>query len=66
MGGSKMTTEQQLAIRCACADLIGAMEARNSGRIEDHDWNAHVLTINELVKAYPFLKDYKSQLNQLV
>jgi hypothetical protein len=66
MGGSKMTTEQQLAIRCACADLIGAMEARNSGRIEDHDWNAHVLTINELVKTYPFLKDFKPQLKQLV
>jgi hypothetical protein len=61
-----MTKEQQLVIRCACADLIGAMEAKNSGRIEDHDWNAHVLTINELIKAYPFLKDFKPHLHQLV
>jgi len=66
MGGSEMTKEQQLVIRCACADLIGAMEARNSGRIEDHDWNSHVLTINELIKTYPFLNDFKGQLKELV
>jgi hypothetical protein len=66
MGGSEMTKEQQLVIRCACADLIGAMEARNSGRIEDHDWNAHVLTINELIKTYPFLADFKAHLKKLV
>jgi len=66
MGGSEMTPEQQLAIRCACADLIGAMEAKNSGRIEDHDWNAHVLTINELIKTYPFLNDFKPHLKKLV
>lgn len=61
-----MTPEQQLAIRCACADLIGAMEARNSGNIESHDWNAHVLTINELIKKYPFLADFKPHLKELV
>lgn len=61
-----MSKEQQLTLRCACADLIGAMEARNMGNMEAHDWSAHVMTINELIKAYPFLNDFKPQLNKLV
>jgi len=61
-----MSKDQQLTLRCACADLIGAMEARNSGNMEAHDWNAHVITINELIKAYPFLTDFKAQLNNLM
>ena len=61
-----MTKNQQLAIRCACADLIGAMEARNKKNIEAHDWNAHLLTINELIKSYPFLNDFKWELQNLI
>lgn len=61
-----MNREQQLALRCACADLIGVMEARNKGNVESHDWNVHVMTINALIKAYPFLNDFKPHLNKLV
>jgi hypothetical protein len=61
-----MTQEQQLAVRCACADLIGAMEAKNSGEMENHDWNAHYNTIKELIDVYPFLKDYRDHLADLI
>jgi hypothetical protein len=60
-----MSQQQQLTLRCACADLIGAMEARNNNDIESHDWNAHLMTINDLIKAYPFLNDFKPQMQEL-
>ena len=61
-----MTKEQQIVIRLACVDLIKSMEARNKKEIEYHDWNSHVLTINELIKTFPFLNEYKSKLHQLI
>jgi hypothetical protein len=60
-----MNKEQQLTLRCACADLIGAMEARYSGNMENHDWNAHLMTINNLIEAYPFLNDFKPHIETL-
>jgi hypothetical protein len=58
-----MTQEQQLAIRCACADLIGAMESKENP--ENHDWKAHKQTIKELIKTFPFLKDFTSTLKNI-
>jgi hypothetical protein len=60
-----MTQEQQLAIRCACADLIGALQARNQMDIEVHDWKAHLLTIQELIQTFPFLKDFNNDLEHI-
>jgi hypothetical protein len=60
-----MTQEQQLAIRCACADLIGAIQARNQMDIEVHDWKAHLLTIEELIETFPFLKDFNNDLKHI-
>lgn len=60
-----MTQEQQLAIRCACADLIGALQARNQMDVEVHDWKAHISTIEELIETFPFLKDFKSDLKKI-
>ena len=61
-----MTKEQQIAIRLACDDLIKAMQARNKKEIEQHDWNSHVLTINQLIKTFPFLNEFKTHLYQLI
>jgi hypothetical protein len=60
-----MSKEQQLAIRCACADLIGAIQARNQMDIEVHDWKAHLLTIEELIETFPFLKDFNNDLKHI-
>jgi hypothetical protein len=60
-----MNQEQQLAIRCACADLIGALQAKNQMDIEVHDWKAHLLTIEELIETFPFLKDFNNDLKHI-
>lgn len=60
--GHGISEEQALAIRCACADLIGALEAYEQGDIHIHDWKAHALSIQELTDAFPdILGDYISQ-----
>jgi len=43
------------AIRCAYADLLGALQARNNCDIESHDWDAHRQTLRDLVEAFPNL-----------
>lgn len=53
-----MNEEQILAIRCACADLIGSLQARNQTDIEVHDWKAHELSIDELINTFDFLSDF--------
>ena len=54
-----MTTKQKTAIKCAYADLMGALEARNGADIEAHDWKDHALTIEELREAFGFLEECK-------
>ena len=51
-----MTPEQKLAIKCAYCDLVGAEQAREQFDIEVHDWKAHRLSIEDLEKAFPFVK----------
>jgi hypothetical protein len=50
-----MTKEQQLAIRCACADLLGSIQAHRQLDPFVHDWKAHLLSIEELISVFPFL-----------
>jgi len=51
-----MTKKQILAIKCAYADLVGALQARNQFDIEVHDWKAHELTLDELEEAFDFIE----------
>ena len=50
-----MTPEQELAIRCAHADLKGALEAREALDLFQHDWDAHQESIDDLERVFPFL-----------
>jgi hypothetical protein len=51
--GHGPSEEQALAIRCAYADLLGALEAHEQGDSHLHDWKAHALSIQELGNAFP-------------
>jgi hypothetical protein len=53
-----MNEDQILAIRCACADLIGALQARNQLDIHAHDWKGHELSIDGLINTFDFLSDF--------
>lgn len=52
-----MNTAQELAIRCAYADLVGVYQCSirdNSGGVNNgHDWRAHLETIHEMEEAFP-------------
>jgi len=52
-----MTKDQKRIIKCAYLDLIGSKNAALDSNIEDHDWRAHELTIDEILKAFPFVKE---------
>jgi len=52
-----MTPEQELAIRCAYADLKGSMEAREALDLFQHDWGGHQASIDDLERVFPFLKE---------
>jgi hypothetical protein len=48
-----MNAEQIIAIKCAYADLVGALQAYNQGEVTVHDWEAHYQTIRDLEVAFP-------------
>ena len=51
-GVIKMNKEELLyLLRCAEADLTGALEARMQGDYNNHDWEAHEQTIQEIGTA---------------
>lgn len=52
-----MNEEQQIVIRCAFADLIGAVQAYKQGDYTAHNWKAHIHTIEEMKATFPFLDD---------
>jgi hypothetical protein len=52
-----MTEVQILAIKCAYADLLGALQNYEQGTFSDHDWDAHKLTLDEMVMAFPEILD---------
>jgi hypothetical protein len=47
-----LTESQIMAIRCAHADLVGALQAHKSIDYTLHDWKAHALSIEELEAAF--------------
>jgi hypothetical protein len=61
-----LSKQQEVAIKCAIADLIGSMQAKNNLDFHSHDWKAHRNTIDELADAFPELcGDYKKQIVEL-
>jgi hypothetical protein len=46
--GHSLSESQKLALRCAHADLIGSLQVFNSGRLADHNWDAHLRSIHGL------------------
>ena len=48
-----MTAEQLMALKCAYADLVGALQAYEQQEITVHDWKAHYQTICDLENAFP-------------
>ena len=52
-----MNDKEKTAIRCAFADLIGAVQAMHQGHYSLHDWGAHISTIEELKFAFPWLDE---------
>ena len=52
----KLTENQKTAIRCAYADLVGAIQARNQMDIEAHDWHAHFDSIIDMENEFRFLE----------
>jgi hypothetical protein len=50
-----MTVQQILAIKCAHADLKGALENFEQLTPAQHDWKAHKQTIEELEEFFDFL-----------
>jgi hypothetical protein len=50
-----MTPEQILAIRCAYADLVGALQHHENDSTINHDWDAHEQSIEDLLSTFPEL-----------
>ena len=53
MSNTALTKEQEQAIKCAHADLQGALESYEQSYVYGHDWKAHKLSIQELEEAFP-------------
>lgn len=54
-----MTLLQEIAIKCAHADLVGALQNFEQCTPAHHDWKAHKQTIEELELIFPFLNNYE-------
>jgi hypothetical protein len=50
-----MNEQQIAAIKCAFADLQGALQAFNQMDTHAHDWEAHAMSIDDLLNAFDFL-----------
>jgi len=48
-----MTNKQEHAIECAYLDLVGAHQCHLLQ--QQHDWDAHLQSIEDLVVAFPYL-----------
>lgn len=47
-----MNQAQIQSVRCAFADLIGALQAYEQNDTHAHDWKAHAQSIRELHEAF--------------
>ena len=52
-----MNDKQEIAIRHAFLDLIGAVQAYMQGDYTLHDWEAHIASIEDLKREFDFLDD---------
>ena len=60
-----MTDQQITTIKCAYADMVGAYQAYRSLDIHSHDWEAHLLSVEEMERDFPFLSPMTDpQVNQ--
>lgn len=55
--GQNLNETEMNALRCAFADLIGAVQAYKQGDYTAHDWKAHIQTIEELKAAFQWLDE---------
>ena len=64
---SKLSPRQKTVIRCAYADLVGAMQAQELGDPHAHDWDAHQLSIDEMEAEFPLVKtpEMKAKIKKL-
>lgn len=56
MAHSPTTSAEVLAIKCAHADLVGALQAIEAGDPHAHDWKAHKQSINDLEDQFSFIE----------
>lgn len=49
----RLITAQEVAIKCAYADLVGAYQAMSQQDYSVHDWTAHRTTIEDLEDCFP-------------
>lgn len=52
-----MNEQQITAIKCAFADLQGAIQAFQQMDMHAHDWDAHAMSIDDLINAFDFLEE---------
>lgn len=60
-----MNKDQIQAVKCAYADLQGALQARNKLDVEAHDWEAHQYSIEGLEDAFNFLAQTTAQADSM-
>ena len=60
-----MTNAQTQAIRCAHADLVGALQAHEQMDRMAHDWKAHRTSILELEQAFPEVITNRANLDEM-
>lgn len=52
-----MNDKQKTAIRCAFADLVGAVQAYKQGDYTLHNWEYHIVSIEDLKREFDFLDE---------
>jgi hypothetical protein len=57
-----LTESQIAAIKCAFVDLCASYKAWQDMDVYSHDWKAHSDSIDDLLTAFPFLKQTKKDL----
>ena len=50
-----LNLDQIETIKCAFADLCGAIQAKQQNDINAHDWKSHLLTLEEMENLFNFL-----------
>ena len=56
MAHNPTTSAEVLAIKCAHADLVGALQAIEACDPHAHDWKAHKQSINDLEDQFSFIE----------